>query len=273
MVSPFGWAVNLSPRDSSPVPRRSAFTVDSLGGAAQLLSLVHDTTPMPTATSKVTDLDTATITFTANGDWNLNQLKVFVDSFYVIYGIFLFQKLRRESFLIDADQLSGAALGGLNEINLWLDTPFKMRQKANSARPTDFHAESENAEMWIRINNDLTAVGGKLQYSVKDIRPRISSININSPGNISLIGLGDVLKQIRELIKDIYYRNKHEKYIAGLQIKHEELKLINELLEIERKVLWPNHERRKAIILAVAARRIVCLDKEMDVLKLPPTVE
>ena len=127
---------------------------------------------MPPATSKDTDLDKATITFAAKGDWDLNELKSFVDSFYVIYGIFFLQKLRRESFLIGAEPLSDAAFAGLYEINHWLDTPFKMEQIEDSFQPVDYHPESENAELWLRINRfDRIAVRGKQETSLSELRP------------------------------------------------------------------------------------------------------
>lgn len=47
---------------------------------------------------------------------------------------------------------------------------------------------------------------------------RIYKINMASPGGLSFKGIGDVIKELREFIKDIWYRNKQEKICGQLEI-------------------------------------------------------
>jgi hypothetical protein len=54
----------------------------------------------------------------------------------------------------------------------------------------------------------------------------ISSIKMASPGGFNLRGLGEPIKQLRELLKDLFYRNKQEKKRGELAILREQLQLV-----------------------------------------------
>ncbi len=58
-----------------------------------------------------------------------------------------------------------------------------------------------------------------------DERLRVASIEMNSPGQISLIGLGEVVREFRELLKDLWFRNLQERELGRLAIAREHLKL------------------------------------------------
>lgn len=48
---------------------------------------------------------------------------------------------------------------------------------------------------------------------------RVRSISIHSPGLVSFAGLGEPLRQLRELIKDVWFRNRQERELGELQLE------------------------------------------------------
>jgi hypothetical protein len=56
----------------------------------------------------------------------------------------------------------------------------------------------------------------------------IDRIYIASPGGFSFTGIGEILKQIREFIKDLWFRNNQEKKMGDLEIMEKYLKLQKE---------------------------------------------
>ncbi len=57
---------------------------------------------------------------------------------------------------------------------------------------------------------------------------KIDRIHIASPGGFSFSGLGEVIQQFRELIKDLCFRNQHEKRKGELEIIEHYLRLRDE---------------------------------------------
>lgn len=57
-------------------------------------------------------------------------------------------------------------------------------------------------------------------------RLKIRSIQMSSSGAISLEGLGEPIQQLRELIKDLRYRNKQEAELGRLEIVEKQLELV-----------------------------------------------
>ena len=54
----------------------------------------------------------------------------------------------------------------------------------------------------------------------------VNRVQMASPGTISLKGLGEPLKQLRELIKDLWYRNRQERKLGDLEIIERQLSLL-----------------------------------------------
>jgi hypothetical protein len=64
-------------------------------------------------------------------------------------------------------------------------------------------------------------------HVAEDERLRIYKIKIASPGGFSFTGVGEIIGEIRQLIKDLWFRNKHEK-------RQGELALLAQYLTIRR---------------------------------------
>lgn len=65
-------------------------------------------------------------------------------------------------------------------------------------------------------------------YATADDLLRIHRIRISSPGVVNFSGLGEIVKEVREFIKDIWYRNRQEKAIAQLDLLDKYLKMRRE---------------------------------------------
>jgi hypothetical protein len=61
-------------------------------------------------------------------------------------------------------------------------------------------------------------LGDLESYAQPSERVVIDRIRISSPGGISFSGLGDVIREIRELVKDLWFRNKQERALGELDI-------------------------------------------------------
>jgi len=59
----------------------------------------------------------------------------------------------------------------------------------------------------------------------------IDRIHIASPGGFSFTGIGEIIQQLRELIKDLWFRNNQEKTKGDLEIIEKYLKLQREYSE------------------------------------------
>jgi len=75
-------------------------------------------------------------------------------------------------------------------------------------------------------------------YSTFDDMLRIKSINYNSPGDINLIGIGDIIRAIHEVYKDIKNKNKND-YEAKLKIFNDKFDIVEKTLKLERE--FPEH--------------------------------
>lgn len=65
-------------------------------------------------------------------------------------------------------------------------------------------------------------------YATSAERLRVCRIQISSPGGFNLQGVGEIVEQFRQLVKDLWYRNEQER-VKG------ELEIVSEYLRIRRE--------------------------------------
>lgn len=90
---------------------------------------------------------------------------------------------------------------------------------------------------------------------------RVAGIRISSPGPISLQGLGEPLRELREFVKDLWYRNRQEKARGDLELESARLKL----QELQRQLGAPSDEaplNKASIFLSNGAKAINQLSSE-----------
>ena len=61
----------------------------------------------------------------------------------------------------------------------------------------------------------------------------VSKVIYSSPGVIEFLGIAKVIKELRELLKDLWYRNSFEKSLALIKLERAELAVQEKKLEIE----------------------------------------
>ena len=119
---------------------------------------------------------------------------------------------------------------------LWRDLLDKYRQhKIPYLPPLQFWFPflPEKKEAFLRVT--ATEIFQNIeQYSSDEQWLKIYRIKIGSPGGFSFSGIGEILKEMREFIKDIWYRNKQEKILG-------QLKIIDEYLSMRRKYTNSNY--------------------------------
>lgn len=76
-----------------------------------------------------------------------------------------------------------------------------------------------------------SALYGSLSRIKPEDRLKVKSIEIHSPGDFNLLGVDKIIAQIRELIKDLLYRNRIDRQAAEEALRHQ--KEMNKLEESE----------------------------------------
>ena len=85
------------------------------------------------------------------------------------------------------------------------------------------------------------------RYASEDERLRVHRIRISSPGGFSFEGLGDIVREFRELVKDIWYRNRQEKHLGDLEIIERSLRIRDQHPEIDLRRLAGRRPDREVI--------------------------
>lgn len=80
---------------------------------------------------------------------------------------------------------------------------------------------------------ELTGLGRITRAGVPPLS--VGSVSYASPGTISLLGLGDVIEQLRELLKDLWGRNRQEKagFALCLEARRAELDHAERMRDLE----------------------------------------
>ncbi len=93
----------------------------------------------------------------------------------------------------------------------------------------------------LRTNNFSSPLIGKLFE--KEVIPnslKIYHIRMGSPGIISFEGIGEILKELRELLKDLLFRNKQEQAIGNYRVLEQYFKMFkayDKLSPIQKRIL------------------------------------
>lgn len=210
------------------------------------------------------------IGFRALGSWSTYDLSIFSSSVGEMYEAFLIREVRYrleqeyltslDNFVAESEQLyaqspswvfSGLGEQWKKEIDLWkkygiLSTPLPIPPFSRNLpfpQPTDAIPSYENIHKQIRA------------LSTPDEWLRIHRVRISSPGGFSFTGIGEIIKELRELIKDIWYRNKQEKALGELQI-------IFNYLEINRKcsqskIMMSSQLKEKSYLAKIIQRKLL----------------
>ena len=89
------------------------------------------------------------------------------------------------------------------------------------------------------------------RYAPEEERLRVQRIRVSSPGGFSFEGLGDVVKECREFVKDVWFRNRHERAIGELEIIERYLRIRDQHPEFDLPPV-PGRRPDRDVINAVA---------------------
>lgn len=174
------------------------------------------------------------IGFKSNDIWTNYDLQLFVDSVTAIYNVFTSIKIKQKSIEAELSKSRHMLENYEHYFHKYFDHPMyfeffelqrrmikdylsgKLKELPNIQfppfiLPTQFKVEAKQPTIYEIYSNIKS-------YQSNDDLLRIHKIYIASPGGFSFEGVGEVLKELREFIKDIWYRNKQERICGQLEI-------------------------------------------------------
>jgi hypothetical protein len=183
-----------------------------------------------TATTASSGRDEGRITFKMSQDWSIRDLALLTTHLEVMYGVLLslyvLPRLGEDPHHPRWALMSGSGTrlltrltegwSGSTGVTGWAYDPDLASLRygdafidlASTIRDYDY----ERADL-------LRLLHASVYRGMPESVLRVTSIKMSSPGSISLSGLGEPLRELRELIKDLWYRNKQEKRRGELELE------------------------------------------------------
>lgn len=169
--------------------------------------------------------ESSTISFFTDGDWTTGDLELLAVSISRIYDSRLATYLWSERWANDLKNREGLIKNIFSKremrypepfpFEMWLDV-LESGNAAAAINPFGIAVSSTPVQIYQEI--DL--------YASPDQRCRIHKAKMSPPGGFSFTGIGEILKEFRELIKDIWYRNQQER-------KKGDIDLIKDKVDLE----------------------------------------
>lgn len=180
-----------------------------------------------------------TIGFRCTGSWTGRDLVDFTSSISGIYNSFLTSRVRErleDNYLESIEvafRRSEKMLGHpfYHEMfHMWREALQYWRKKGASempivfAPPLPFGFQDPSAV----LPSDQQIFSSLERYSSHEDQCRVKAIRMASPGGFSFQGIGEIIEQFRELIKDIWWRNSTERAQDQMEIIERYLRLRRE---------------------------------------------
>lgn len=169
------------------------------------------------------------IVFRTHGVWSASEFSRFITAVERLYEAFLTVHLVRRSVPRMEEQVA-KSLQWWNEhyseiqdlYKTWSDRPQEVNF-GHQIVPSDFlyTLAIQESSYLAFVHNHIRSVAPEHQLT-------IGAVRIGSLGFFSFQGLGEVIQQVREFIKDIKYRNKQEENLGKLKVAREHMQFINE---------------------------------------------
>jgi hypothetical protein len=105
----------------------------------------------------------------------------------------------------------------------------------------------------------------------------IDVVRISSPGIVSFQGLGEAIQQVREFVKDVWFRNRQEKELGRLEIARQHLLLQREYGDLlsgpANKIAVAALEQADALERLELEEKLVDVPGNVDPEKYDPDIE
>lgn len=196
------------------------------------------------------------LTVSTLGNWDFTDLRFFLDGIELCYGV-LFGLDFLDAIGDDLDDPRRSAIDYADTALLtqltdgWHST-LAARAAIYSERYGSFNLYEEERKFL-----ETLRLSAYRWYPLG--RPRIARIQMSSPGIFSFKGLGEPLRQLREFIKDLSYRNAQERQLGELEI--EAARLFLKQAKKASRIRNPEIVDRSVLFLAEGGRRLLQLEK------------
>ncbi len=221
------------------------------------------------------------IAFRTQGDWGASDVLTLVSSAAEIYDAFLAVEVQRRR----EEEHFKAMERSMEWMHKYMDHPMHhdfyhmwrdyiqmwRKERIVIPYPPPFpfpfaHEIIEKPSIAFDIYADIES------YTTSENRLRVRRIQIASPGTFSFSGSGEIIREIRELIKDLWYRNKQEKTKGELDIIDKYLTMRRENSDIN---LPPPRSADKKLVKVVQEKihSLRSLEEEGKLLSVPENIE
>lgn len=163
------------------------------------------------------------VVFKTSGVWRTGDLVRLATSVERLYKAFL------------AAHMAEVELSGTEErlSNYFAETRRMFEElPEEQRRPFFLGLISPPSELFSTLVADQSRYVGFLYDNIYRLAPNeqlnIGATRLSSPGWISFEGLGEPIRQLREFIKDLHYRNQQERELGRLEIARQHLELRRE---------------------------------------------
>lgn len=195
------------------------------------------------------------------GEWTLNDVQDFVQAFDRMYGTLL--TVRLATARVHSRSASGWSHPSLSDYVL--SPAFREPPDTEQWSPQPLHRPTRALPIDLPFGPEIRYLQFLFEHRytfVPEARPSVYSWRMASPGRISISGVADVMREIREFIKDVKYRNRQEEALGTLEIARKHI-------ELEQSILSPPATDYMAAQLLTEYKQIELLEERNKLL--PPT--
>lgn len=155
------------------------------------------------------------ITFKTDGVWKADELSRFVAAVDTIYRAFLAVHITRQSTPSVEEQISRG-------FERW-SRYYRRYRIPIEPDPEDFMFPFPPPDAFSAFSAQRSSYLAFIYDNILTIAPddqlTVGKVRMGSPGNISFEGIGEVLQQVRETIKDMRWRDRHERETAEMEMQ------------------------------------------------------
>jgi hypothetical protein len=175
-----------------------------------------------------TDLEYDEAVFYTHGDWSCLEASSFLQGIEDLYGVFV-------ALWLAKTRLEQAGVGKYGKSL----SDYVLTHRIEGDDPSGPWSQSLSPQPVRSSLGDLP-FGPEARYLrflfdhrhrfAEGMRPRIAYWHMASPGEIRISGAAAMIRQIREFVKDLSYRNRQERQLGDLEIARKHVELTNSML-------------------------------------------
>lgn len=219
------------------------------------------------------DDDAPTIGFRSDGEWSGSDLADFAAATTGIYNALLVVRVRSRLEVNYLDALESAARRYERQIGhpmyhemfrAWRESLHLWRKRSDTPPPflllPPFAFGYTDAGFAVPSDEEILRHLGR--YTSPEERFRVHKIRHASPGGFSFQGIGEIVEQFRELIKDVWWRNRHERAEGDLDLLEKYLRMRRDNPDVNLPL--PTYLRKDRYLAEVLQKELLTLHEMED---------